>query len=346
MEMNEVYVETQRHGYFGATSTRWLPLCARNSCFTSTRILQRKAQGRGYERLGPQRPFSISCSALFEESGGAELGTARGLTLGHVWKSSSFDDLRTSSLTMTIRPSTSGELVAVASRRVVSHWSGMRFKVCPSAEGHSTRFAFGGLSDKIGVRDFLGIPKVHRRERSIARSEIGPNEGTGQVGQAFEAEFQPTLVEQTISCSHPVRRVQSKEIRFTSAANPPRFAVKHSRNSHRQKEKHEVVCVHELPPTSSNHRHVSRALTQHIESTNFQKHFLTPKRFRGVTDHRNDLAHRFQQDWSVLATHSTGRHRNPRRNGGLTHTGVSHTNPDQTDSDSPNFDSVVDGCVV
>ncbi|KAF9788770.1 hypothetical protein BJ322DRAFT_1184113 [Thelephora terrestris] len=36
----------------------------------------------------------------------------------------------------------------------------------------------------------------------------------------------------------------------------------------------------------SNHLHVSRALTQHTKSTNFQKHSSTPKRFRGATDRR------------------------------------------------------------
>ncbi|KAF9793532.1 hypothetical protein BJ322DRAFT_1017014 [Thelephora terrestris] len=61
---------------------------------------------------------------------------------------------------------------------------------------------------------------------------------------------------------------------------------------------------------------------------------------------RNGLTHRFQQDWSVLATHSTGRYRNPRRNSGLTYTGVSYTRPGQTGWDSPNVDPVVDACVV
>ncbi|KAF9777609.1 hypothetical protein BJ322DRAFT_568885 [Thelephora terrestris] len=38
--------------------------------------------------------------------------------------------------------------------------------------------------------------------------------------------------------------------------------------------------------TLSNHLHVSRALTQHIESTNSKKHLWTSERFRGVTDRR------------------------------------------------------------
>jgi hypothetical protein len=36
-------------------------------------------------------------------------------------------------------------------------------------------------SDDMGLRDFLGLPKRHRRKESKARSEIGPNEGTGEV---------------------------------------------------------------------------------------------------------------------------------------------------------------------
>ncbi|KAF9788719.1 hypothetical protein BJ322DRAFT_1217689 [Thelephora terrestris] len=140
--------------------------------------------------LDPRRLSNVSCSTLFEESGVAELGTARGLTLGYVWKSPSFDGLRTRSLTTTIRLSTLGD-VAVAS---------------------------------------------------------------------------------------------------------------------------------------------------HIKSTNSKKHPLTSERFRGVTDRR--------QDGSVLATHSTGRHRNPRRNSGLTYTGVSHASPGQTDWGFHNVDPVVDGCVV
>ena len=61
---------------------------------------------------------------------------------------------------------------------------------------------------------------------------------------------------------------------------------------------------------------------------------------------QNDLTHRFQQDWSVLSTHSTGRHRNPRRNGGLTHTGASFVSAGQTDLDFPNVDPFVDSRVV
>ncbi|KAF9788712.1 hypothetical protein BJ322DRAFT_656213 [Thelephora terrestris] len=118
---------------------------------------------------------------------------------------------------------------------------------------------------------------------------------------------------------------------------------------------------------------------QHIKSTNSKKHRLTPKQCREVTDHwksrigedqadglikdyinatrlrsaketacrvQNDLTHRFQQDWSVLATHSTARHRNPRRNGGSTFTGVSHTSVGQPDLDPLNVDPAVDGSVV
>lgn len=116
---------------------------------------------------------------------------------------------------------------------------------------------------------------------------------------------------------------------------------------------------------------------QHIKPTHSKKHRLTPKQCREVTEHwksrigedqadglvkdyinatrlrstketvyrvQNDLTHRFQQDWSVLSTHSTGRHRNPRRNAGLAHNGVSFTSAGQADSD--NVDPFVNSCVV
>ena len=40
------------------------------------------------------------------------------------------------------------------------------------------------ISDNMGLRDFLGIPKRHRRKHSKARSEIGPTEGTDEVDPA------------------------------------------------------------------------------------------------------------------------------------------------------------------
>lgn len=61
---------------------------------------------------------------------------------------------------------------------------------------------------------------------------------------------------------------------------------------------------------------------------------------------QNDLTQRFQQDWSVLATHSTGRHRNSRRNGGLANHGVSLVSAGQIDLDYSNIDPFVESCVV
>ena len=40
------------------------------------------------------------------------------------------------------------------------------------------------ISDNMGLREFLGIPKRHRRKKSKARSEIDPTEGTDEVGLA------------------------------------------------------------------------------------------------------------------------------------------------------------------
>lgn len=105
---------------------------------------------------------------------------------------------------------------------------------------------------------------------------------------------------------------------------------------------------------------------QHVKPTNSKKHRLTPKQCREVTDHwksrigedqadglikdyihattlssakeascrvQNDHTQRYQQDWSVLSTHSTGRPRNPRRNAGMTSGGVSHVSASRLDSD-------------
>ena len=36
----------------------------------------------------------------------------------------------------------------------------------------------------MGLRDFLGLLKSHRRKHSKARSEIGPTEGTDEVDLA------------------------------------------------------------------------------------------------------------------------------------------------------------------
>ena len=40
------------------------------------------------------------------------------------------------------------------------------------------------ISHNMGLREFLGIPKRHRRKHSKARSEIGPTEGTDEVDPA------------------------------------------------------------------------------------------------------------------------------------------------------------------
>jgi len=118
---------------------------------------------------------------------------------------------------------------------------------------------------------------------------------------------------------------------------------------------------------------------QHIKPKNSKKSRLTPKQCREVADHwkscigedqanelikdyisasslastketayrvQNDLTHRFQQDWSVLSTHSTGRHRNPRRNGGLTYNGVPLICAGQVDSDYSGVDPFVESCVI
>jgi len=118
---------------------------------------------------------------------------------------------------------------------------------------------------------------------------------------------------------------------------------------------------------------------QHTKPTNTKKHRLTPNQCREVADHwksrigadqangligdyinatrlhsakettyrvQNDLTQRLQQDWSVLATHSTGRHRNQRRNGGLAYNSVPLICAGQIDVDCSNVDPFVDSCVI
>lgn len=51
-------------------------------------------------------------------------------------------------------------------------------------------------SDNMGLREFLNIPKLHRRKRSKARSDIGPSEdtlGQGNLGVARPTESTPDL---------------------------------------------------------------------------------------------------------------------------------------------------------